>query len=160
MRETPEEDFLRREKLALSTKKIQETMDRMDSPDTLSPEEQSRRTKRLAKADKELAEVKRFRDRAQERISVPLAKNPSVSVPLAENPSVPVPLIGNPPAQRVLTETFRVNRLKEIRQLVGDSKLKDFTKGYEREVREEEISRIFKRFLCENVDGDIPYFCV
>ncbi len=125
-------------------------MDKMNSPDSLSPKSQTQRTKRLAKADKELAEVKRFRDKAQERIPVPPAENPSVSAPPIENPI----------AQRVLTETFCVNRLKDIRQLAGDSKLQDFTKGYEREVREEEISRIFKRFRRENVNGDPPYFCV
>ena len=104
---TPEEYIMRRKVLALSTKKLQETMDRMDSPDSLSPEEQAQRTKRLALADKELAEVKRFRDRAQERIPVPLA----------ENPSGPVSLIENSSAQRVLTEVFCVTRLKEIRKL-------------------------------------------
>ncbi len=137
---TPEEDIMRREALALSTKKLQETMDKMNSPDSLSPKSQAQRTKRLTKADKELAEAKRFRDKAQERIPVPPA----------ENPSVPAPLIESPITQRVLTETFCVNRLKEIRQFAGDSKLNDFTKGYEREVREEEISRIFRRFRREN----------
>ncbi len=97
--------------------------------------------KRLALADRQLAEVKRFKD-------LELAK--------AQRSSGKQPL----PAQRVLTDAFCVNRLEEIRKLAGDSKLKDFTKGFERDVREEEISRVFKRFRCENVDGDPPYYCV
>jgi hypothetical protein len=84
---TPEERITRMETLALSTKKLQETMDRDTSPGSLSPESQAQRTRRLARVDKELAEVKRFRDRAQERISVPPAENPSVPVPLIENPT-------------------------------------------------------------------------
>ncbi len=83
------------------------------------------RAKRIAKYEKNLAEVKCIRDGAQEKLRPPVEK---------------------PIAQRVLTESFCVNRLKEIRQFAGNSKLKDFTTGYEREVREEEISRIFKDF--------------
>ncbi len=111
----------------------------MNNPDSLSPESQAWRAKRLAIADKQLAEVKRFRDQAQERL------RPPVKTPIA---------------QRVLTEAFCINRLKEILQFAGNSKLKDVTDGYEREDREEEISRIFKRFRRENVNGDPPYFCV
>ncbi len=62
---TPEEYIMRMEALALSTKKLQETMDKMNSPDSLSPESQAQRMKRLAKADKELTEVKRFRDKCR-----------------------------------------------------------------------------------------------
>ncbi len=91
-------------------------------------------------AERDLAAAKRFREQSQERFSVPPANN----------------VIG----QWVLTETFCINRLKEIRQFAGNSKLKDFTDGYERDVREEEISRLFKRFRCENREGDPPYFCV
>jgi hypothetical protein len=119
---TPEERIARIESIALAKKKLQETMDRDTSPDSLSPESQAQRTKLLAKVDKELAEVKRLRDRAQERISVPPA----------ENPSVPVPLIENPTGQRVLTETFFVNRLEEIRQFAGDAKLENFKNGFGR----------------------------
>jgi hypothetical protein len=136
---TPEEDILRREKYALNSKAKQENEDQKLGLPT-DPHFQEARTKRIVRYERELSEVKRLRDEAQEKI--------------------PASPIENPIAQRVLTEAFCVNRLKEIRQLAGDSKLKDFTKGYEREVREEEISCILKRFRRENVDGDPPYFCV
>jgi hypothetical protein len=93
----------------------------------------------LAIADRQLAKVKRLREQAQERLQPP---------------------VETPIAQRVLTEAFCINRLKEIRQFAGDSKLKNVIDGYEREDREEEISRIFKRFRREDVNGDPPYFCV
>jgi hypothetical protein len=42
----------------------------------------------------------------------------------------------------------------------GNTKLKDFTDGFERDVREEEITHLFRRFRRENVEGDPLYFCV
>jgi hypothetical protein len=103
------------------------------------PLSQELRAKRVASYERELAAVKRFRDQEHERL------RPPVQTPIA---------------QRVLTEAFCINRLKEIRQFAGDSKLKNVLDGYEVEDREEEISRIFKRFRRENVSGDPPYFCV
>jgi hypothetical protein len=120
---TPEEDILWKEKFALDCKAYPKKQDRLGLP--TDPMDLATRAKRIAEYEKGLAEVKRLRDEAQEK---------------------PRPPIEEPIAQRVLTETFCVNRLNEIRQFAGDSKLKDFTKGYEREVREEEISRIFRRF--------------
>ena len=58
------------------------------------------------------------------------------------------------PGQRVLTETFFVNRLEEIRQFAGDAKLGNFKDGFGRDTREEEIARIFGRFQRENNKGD------
>ena len=113
MQRTPEEDILRREKYALNSKAMQENEDlRLGLP--TDPQFQEARTKRIANYERELAEVKRFTNKAQERIPFPPA----------ENPSVPAPLTENPIAQRVLTEAFCVNRLKEICQLAGDSKLR------------------------------------
>jgi hypothetical protein len=65
-----------------------------------------------------------------------------------------------PSAQRVLGEAFCINRLKEIRQLAGNAKLRDFTDGSDRDHREKEITHLFRRFLRENVEGDPPFFCV
>ncbi len=94
----------------------------------------------MARAERDLAVAKGFREQSQERPPDPPANN----------------VIG----QRVLTETFCINRLEEIRQFAANSKLKDFTDGFERDIREEEISRLFKRFRRENGKGDPPYFCV
>jgi hypothetical protein len=65
-----------------------------------------------------------------------------------------------PPRQRVLGLAFCVNRLEEIRRFAGNAKLQDFTDGFERDVREEEISHLFRRFRCDNGENDPPYFCV
>jgi hypothetical protein len=138
------------ESLALAKKKFQDTMDRDVSPGSLSPESLAQRTKTLARVEKDLAAVKRFRDNVQER----------TSVPPAENPSVPVPLTENPTGQRVLTETFFVNRLAETRQFAGVAKLENFKNGFGRYTREGDIARIFRRFQRENVKGDPPYYCV
>ncbi len=138
MKRTPEEDIRRTEAYALRSKAYQEKEDKKLGIPT-SPKSQAARTKRIAMFERDLAEVKRFRDQAQERLRPP-GKNPT--------------------GQRVLTETFCINRLKEIRQFAGNSKLRDFTDGYERDVREEEISCLFKRFRRENSNGDPPYFCV
>jgi hypothetical protein len=73
---------------------------------------------------------------------------------------IPAPPSSNVEGQRVLSEAFCINRLKEIRQLAGNTKLKDFTDGFERDLREKEITHLFRRFLRENVEGDPPYFCV
>jgi hypothetical protein len=124
----------------LDSKRCQEREDQHLGLPT-DPIHQEFRAKRIAAVERELAKVKRFKD-------LELAKG--------QRPPGEQPL----PPQRVLTEVFCVNRLREIRKLAGNSKLKDFTKGFERDVREEEISRVFKRFRCENVDGDPPYFCV
>ncbi len=140
MKRTPEEDILRREAYALRTKEYQESLDKMNSADSLSPKSQAWRTKRLAMAERDLAEAKRFREQAQERLLAPPGNNLS--------------------GQRLLGEAFCINRLEEICQFAGNSKLKDFTDGYERDVCEEEISRLFRRFRCENVEGDPPYFFV
>ncbi len=64
------------------------------------------------------------------------------------------------PGQRVLTETFFVNRLEEIRQFAGDAKLGNFKNGFGSDTREEEIAPIFGRFQRENSKGDPPYYCV
>ncbi len=50
--------------------------------------------------------------------------------------------------------------MEEIRQFAGNTKLKDFADGFERDVREEKINHLFRRFRRENVKGDLPYFCV
>ena len=134
---TPEEEILRMEKFALQSMAYQEKEDqRMGLP--TSPKSQAMRTKRIAMFERDLADVKRFRDLEQESQRPP-GKN----------------LLG----QRVLTEAFFINRLEEIRQFAGDTKLKDFTNGFERDIREEEISRIFRRFRRENGEGDPPYYC-
>jgi hypothetical protein len=65
-----------------------------------------------------------------------------------------------PAAQRVLGEAFCINRLKEFRRMAGNKKLKDFTDGFHRDLREKEITHLFRRFLRENVEGDPPFFCV
>jgi hypothetical protein len=65
-----------------------------------------------------------------------------------------------PPAQRVLGEAFCITKLKEIRQLAGDLYLRDFTDGSNRDHREREIRHLFKGFLCEQGEGDPPFFCV
>ncbi len=96
--------------------------------------------KRIARYERDLAEAKRFRDLEQER--------------------QPPPGKASIPGQRVLTEAFFVNRLEEIRQFAGDTKLKNFKDGFERDTREEEISRIFRRFQRENSKGDPPYYCI
>jgi hypothetical protein len=61
--------------------------------------------------------------------------------------------------QRVLGEAFCINRLDSIRQLVGNAKLKDFTNGADRDIRETKITHFFRRFLRQNAEGDSPYFC-
>jgi hypothetical protein len=71
---------------------------------------QAWRTKRLVMAERDLADAKRFREQAQERLLAPPGNN----------------LIG----QRVLGVSFCINRLEEIRQFAGNSKLKDFMDGY------------------------------
>ena len=60
----------------------------------------------------------------------------------------------------MLGEAFCINRLREIRQLAGNLKLKDFTDGSDRDYREKEITHLFRRFLHENGEGDPPFFCV
>ncbi len=84
VKRTPEEDILRRESNALRTLAYQEKEDKQLGIPT-SPKSQAVRTRQLAIANKELAEVKRLRDQAQERLR-----------PSGENPT----------GQRVLTETF------------------------------------------------------
>ena len=75
---TPKEDILLKESNALRTQANQETLDKMNSPDSLSPKSQAWRTKQLAIADKQLAEVKRLRHQAQERL------RPPVQTPIAQ----------------------------------------------------------------------------
>ncbi len=140
LKRTPEEDILRKEAYALRTKEHQERMDKMNSADSLSPKSRAWRTKRLAMAERDLADAKRFRKQAQKRLLAPPGNN----------------LIG----QRVLGESFFINRLEEIRQFADNTKLKDFKDGFERDVREKEITHLFRRFRRENVKGDPPYFCV
>ena len=134
VKRTPEEDILRREANARQIKSYQEKEDKTRGDLPLSPKSQEIRTKRMARAERDLAVAKRYREQSQERLPDPPANN----------------VIG----QRVLTETFCINRLEEIRQFAGNSKLKDFTDGFERDIREEEISRLFKRFRRENGKGD------
>ncbi len=140
MKRTSEEDILWREAAALRTKAYQEQMDKLMDDSPLSPKSQALRTKRMAKVEIDLAEAKRFREQSQERPLAPPGND----------------FIG----QRVLGEAFCINRLEEIRQFAGNKKLKDFTDGFERDVREEEITHLFRRFRRENIKGDPPYFCV
>jgi hypothetical protein len=130
---TPEEDILRRKKFALNSKAIQEKEDQNLGLPT-DPIALAMRAKRIAFFERELAAVKRFRDHEQAR------QRPPGEQPL--------------PGQRVLTETFFVNRLEEIRQFAGDAKLGNFKDGFGRYTREEEIARIFGRFQRENNKGD------
>jgi hypothetical protein len=44
--------------------------------------------------------------------------------------------------------------------MVGNSKLRDFADGKDCSTREEEITDFFKRFMRQNAEGGIPYFCV
>ena len=113
MQRTPEEDILRKEIFALNSKDRQEYEDQTLGLPT-DPVFLEERTKRIAKYERDLAEVKRFREKAPQRLSDEASEK------------IPASLTENPIAQRVLTEAFCVNRLKEIRQLAGDSKLKDF----------------------------------
>ena len=108
----------------------------------------------MARAERDLAEAKRYREQSRERLPAPSTGREQSRERLS------VPPTDNVIEQRVLTETFCINRLEEIRRFAGNTKLKDFTDGFERDVREEKISRIFKRFLRENSRGDPPYFCV
>ena len=62
--------------------------------------------------------------------------------------------------QRVLSEAFCINRLEQIRQLAGNAKLKKLADGSIQEDVEGGITQLFRRFRCENVEGDPPYFCV
>jgi hypothetical protein len=139
VKRTPEEDILRSEANAMQIKSYQEKEDKMRGDLPLSPKSQEIRTKRMVRAERDLAAAKRYREQSQERLSVPPANNVN--------------------GQRVLTETFCINRLEDIRQFAGNSKLKDFTDGYERDIREEEISRLFKRFRCENKEDDPLLLC-
>ena len=147
---TPEERIGRIESIAWAKKRRQDTMDKDTSPDSLSPESLAQRTKILASIERDLAIAKRLRENIQEGSSVPPAETPSASVLLT----------GNPAGQRVLTETFVVKRLEEIRQFAGDAKLENFRNGFGRYTREAEIARIFGRFQRENGKGDPPYYCV
>ncbi len=138
VKRTPEEDILRREKFALDSKAFQEKEDRRMGLPTDSTG-LAMRTKRIAMYEKDLADVKRFRDLEQER------QRPPSKQPLDTG-------------QRVLTAAFFVTRLKEIRHFAGDTKLKSLTDGSAQDAsEEEEISRIFRRFQRENGKGDPPY---
>ena len=159
MQWTPEQEISRKEMFALNSKDKQEYEDRTLGLPT-NPESLERRARRIAKYEEDLAEVKRYRDRAQEKTSVPRAECPSVPASLIESPGVSVSLTEKPVGQRVLTETFVVNRLAEIRQFVGDAKLENFRNGFVRFTREAEVARIFGRFQRENGKGDPPHYCV
>ncbi len=106
VKRTPEEDILRREEYALRIKEHQESIDKLLGGGSLSPKSQAWRTKRMARAERDLAEAKRFREQAQERLLAPTGND------LIE--------------QRVLGEAFCINILEEIRQFAGNTKLKDF----------------------------------
>jgi hypothetical protein len=139
VKRTAEEDIQWREAAALRTKAWQEQMDKMIDG-SLSPTSQAIKEKRMRLVEKDLAEAKRFREQSQEKLPAPQGNN----------------FIG----QRVPSEAFCINRLDEICQFAGETKLKDFTDGFERNVREEEITHLFRRFRRENVKGYPPYFCV
>jgi hypothetical protein len=96
VKRTPEEDILRREAYALRSKDHQKSLDKLLGGDSLSPKSQAWRTKRLAMAERDLADAKRFREQAQERLLAPPCNN----------------FIG----QHVLGVSFCINRLEEIRQ--------------------------------------------
>ena len=81
----------------------------------------------------------------------PIRNNSDVSL------QVSVDKEAKPQAQRVLGEASCITRLKEIRELAGDLHLRDFTDGSNRDHRERQITRLFRRFLRENVDGDPPF---
>ena len=72
----------------------------------------------------------------------------------------PAPPNNNVEGQRVLREAFCINRLDSIRQMVGNSKLRDFADGKDSSTREEEITDFFKRFMRQNAEDGCPYFYV
>ncbi len=138
MQRTPEEEgILRLEIFALNSKDRQEHEDQTLGLPT-DPVRLEARTMRIANNERDLAEVKRFREEASQRRCDEAPEK------------IPASLIENPIAQRVLTETFVVNRLAEIRQFVGVAKLENFRNGFVRFTREAEVARIFGRFQREN----------
>jgi hypothetical protein len=79
---------------------------------------------------------------------------------IREKEKPPAPLISNVEGQRVLREAFCINRLDSIRRMVGNSKLRAFADGKDHSAREEEITDFFKKFMRQNAEDGIPYFCV
>ena len=60
----------------------------------------------------------------------------------------------------MLSEAFCVNRLKEIRRVAGNARLRDFTDSAAPDDQSREVTQFFRRFLRENSAGNPPYFCV
>ncbi len=77
-----------------------------------------------------------------------------------EKEKLPAPLVSNAEGQRVLGEAFCINRLDSIRQMVGNSKLGSCANSKDGRARAEEISDFFRRFMRQNAEDSIPYFCV
>jgi hypothetical protein len=73
---------------------------------------------------------------------------------------IPAPAGGIGTGQRVLSETFCINRLEEIRRMAGNAKLRDFINSTLPDNNYLEVTQVFRRFLRENSAGNPPYFCV
>ncbi len=84
----------------------------------------------------------------------PIRNNSDISLQVNEDKEIKAQ------AQLVLGEKFCITRLKEIRQLAGDLHLRNFMDGENRDHREKEIQRLFRRFLRQNGPDNPPFFCV